>query len=258
MCLRDIDGTKKGKKIQTTSTTVANLLENQEVSLGELDYVEPALDKIVEKDDKVQVYRVEKTTDIVEEVVDYAIVTKKDASLEKGQEKIVQEGKEGLMEKTFEITKENGEEINRKQISEKKVKDAQDKIVSVGTKEIVQQASRGENKSKNTSASQSSTATPSGGQEMVMEATAYTADCNGCSGVTATGIDLRSNPGMKVIAVDPSIIPLGSKVWVDGYGIAIAGDTGGAIKGNRIDLFMNTKEQAYRFGRKQIKIRVLN
>ena len=47
-----------------------------------------------------------------------------------------------------------------------------------------------------------------------------------------TGINLRANPNLKVIAVDPSVIPLGSKVWVEGYGYAVAGDTGGAIKGN--------------------------
>ena len=60
---------------------------------------------------------------------------------------------------------------------------------------------------------------------------------------TATGINLRSNPNLKVIAVDPSVIPLGSKVWVEGYGYAVAGDTGGAIKGNKIDLFMPTTDQ---------------
>ena len=64
-----------------------------------------------------------------------------------------------------------------------------------------------------------------------MTATAYTAYCNGCSGITTTGINLRANPNLKVIAVDPSVIPLGSKVWVEGYGYAVAGDTGGAIKG---------------------------
>merc|ERR1711974_367282 len=60
------------------------------------------------------------------------------------------------------------------------------------------------------------------GKEMTVSATAYTAYCAGCSGITRTGIDLRSNPNQKVIAVEPSVIPLGSKVWVEGYGTAIA------------------------------------
>ncbi|MDN3439555.1 LysM peptidoglycan-binding domain-containing protein [Planococcus sp. APC 3900] len=96
------------------------------------------------------------------------------------------------------------------------------------------------------------------GKTMTVSATAYTAYCAGCSGTTATGIDLRSNPNQKVIAVDPSVIPLGSKVWVEGYGEAIAGDTGGAIKGNKIDVFIPTQGAALEFGRKNITIKVLN
>lgn len=96
------------------------------------------------------------------------------------------------------------------------------------------------------------------GKTMTVSATAYTAYCAGCSGTTATGIDLRSNPNQKVIAVDPSVIPLGSKVWVEGYGEAIAGDTGGAIKGNKIDLFIPSQGAALEFGRKDVTIKVLN
>jgi 3D (Asp-Asp-Asp) domain-containing protein len=91
-----------------------------------------------------------------------------------------------------------------------------------------------------------------------MEASAYTASCNGCSGITATGIDLKKNPNTKVISVDPSVIPLGSKVNVEGYGVAIAGDTGGAIKGNRIDVFIPNKQDAINFGRKQVKVTILD
>ncbi|AIY04267.1 hypothetical protein Plano_0302 [Planococcus sp. PAMC 21323] len=96
------------------------------------------------------------------------------------------------------------------------------------------------------------------GKTMTVSATAYTAYCAGCSGTTATGIDLRANPNQKVIAVDPSVIPLGSKVWVEGYGEAIAGDTGGAIKGNKIDVFIPTQSEALQWGRKNITIKVLN
>ncbi len=91
-----------------------------------------------------------------------------------------------------------------------------------------------------------------------MTATAYTAYCTGCSGVTANGTDLRANPGIKVIAVDPSIIPLGSRVWVEGYGEAIAADTGGAIKGNKIDVFIPSDEGAMNWGRRTVTVKVLN
>jgi 3D (Asp-Asp-Asp) domain-containing protein len=95
-------------------------------------------------------------------------------------------------------------------------------------------------------------------QEITVSATAYTAYCEGCSGTTAYGIDLRSNPDQKVIAVDPSVIPLGTKVWVEGYGEAIAGDTGGAIKGHKIDLFMPSYDNAIAWGRQTVKLKILN
>ncbi len=87
----------------------------------------------------------------------------------------------------------------------------------------------------------------SNGREIYVEATAYTADPleNGYKAgehvKSAMGHDLTGNPNLKLIAVDPRVIPLGSTVKVEGYGIAIAGDTGGAIKGHRIDVLMPNK-----------------
>ena len=97
-----------------------------------------------------------------------------------------------------------------------------------------------------------------GSQTYTMRATAYTAYCEGCSGITANGTDLRSNPDQKVIAVDPRVIPLGTKVWVEGYGEAIAADTGGAIKGNKIDVFIPSDGQARNWGVRTVKVTVMN
>ncbi|WP_430786013.1 LysM peptidoglycan-binding domain-containing protein [Virgibacillus flavescens] len=96
------------------------------------------------------------------------------------------------------------------------------------------------------------------GRTFSVEATAYTAYCTGCSGITATGVNLKANPNAKVIAVDPNVIPLGTKVYVEGYGYAVAADTGGAIKGNKIDLHVPTKNQAYSWGRRTVKITIVN
>jgi len=93
--------------------------------------------------------------------------------------------------------------------------------------------------------------------EFKVSATAYTENCQGCSGVTATGINLKTNPHLKVIAVDPKVIPLGSKVFVEGYGTAIAGDTGGAIKGRKIDVFMPLQKQAENWGRKTVTVKII-
>ncbi|MEK4222431.1 LysM peptidoglycan-binding domain-containing protein [Bacillus sp. FSL W8-0116] len=95
------------------------------------------------------------------------------------------------------------------------------------------------------------------GETFTMTATAYTANCGGCSGVTATGMNLKANPNAKVIAVDPSVIPLGTKVYVEGYGEAIAGDTGGSINGNRIDVFVPNDQQARNWGVRTVTVKVL-
>ncbi|MBH0159014.1 DUF348 domain-containing protein [Fictibacillus sp. 5RED26] len=242
----------KAQQVWTTSTTVADLLKQQKVSLGEIDRVTPAKsDKITGKT-QVEVIRVEKVTDVVEEETPFAVVNRKDSGLTKGKERVVQDGKKGKREKRFEVVMENGKEISRKLISEKTLSDSSDKIVAVGTKA---QPKPQPVVSRSQSASASSS---SGGREITVTSTAYTANCAGCSGITATGFNLKSNPNAKVIAVDPSVIPLGSKVYVEGYGYAIASDTGGAIKGNKIDVFFSSQSRAESWGRKSVKIRIIN
>ena len=86
-----------------------------------------------------------------------------------------------------------------------------------------------------------------------VRATAYTPYDPGCTGITATG--MKATKG--VVAVDPRVIPLGSQVYVPGYGVAIAADTGGAIKGNRLDVCYNTLAEAYTWGVKNVTVYVL-
>jgi 3D (Asp-Asp-Asp) domain-containing protein len=93
---------------------------------------------------------------------------------------------------------------------------------------------------------------------ITVKATAYTASCKGCSGVTAIGLNLKKNPNVKAISVDKKLIPLGTKVYVEGYGEAIAADTGSAIKGKKIDVFMSSKSKALNWGVKTVKIKVYN
>ena len=111
-------------------------------------------------------------------------------------------------------------------------------------------------------AGQTATATTpitTGGQSMTVVTTGYATDGkdpNVPGHITATGIDLLKNP--MVIAVDPSVIPLGKMVEIPGYGVAIAGDTGGAIKGYRVDLHFATTAQALDWGRRTVQVTVLN
>ncbi|MDE3840523.1 hypothetical protein C0966_14475 [Bacillus methanolicus] len=237
-----VDGGKK-QQVWSTSTTVADFLSQQGITLKDLDRVEPKLHEKVKENAVVNVIRVEKVTDVVEEPINFAVVTKKDGNLTKGTEKVIKEGEQGLLTKKYEVVLENGKEVSRTLISEQKVKEKQDKIVAVGTKVISQQVSRGSTEN---------------GREFYVSSTAYTASCNGCSGITSSGINLKANPNVKVIAVDPRVIPLGTKVYVEGYGYAVAADTGGAIKGYKIDVFFPSNSQAYRWGNRKVKIKILN
>ena len=96
------------------------------------------------------------------------------------------------------------------------------------------------------------------GQTMLMEATAYSsdpADALGGGSITATGQNLLENP--MAVAVDPSVIPLGTRLYVEGYGEAYAVDTGSAIQGNIIDVHFSTAGQCEAWGRRQVKVTIL-
>lgn len=238
-----VDGLEE-RQVWSTSTTVANFLKQQGIKIGELDRVEKSMEDVITPGDKVAVVRVEKVTDVVEESIDFAVEKKHDSSILKGKEQVVTQGKKGTAERTYEVVKENGKIVTKTLQSEKITSKPTTQVVAVGTKVVTATASR-----NNTAA---------GGKEFYVTATAYTPNCNGCSGITATGINIKSNPNIKLIAVDPNVIPLGSKVWVEGYGYAIAADTGGAIKGNKIDILVSSKSAAQQWGRKKVRIKVLN
>lgn len=233
------------EEIWTTKETVEELLEEEDVQYSKEDKIKPALDKKLKKNMDVSVTEVNTKTEEVTETLSFNTDEEKDSDLEKGKKRTVSEGKEGKVERTYEVVYENGEEVDRKVIEENIVTKPTNKKVAVGTK------------AKST-ASTSNSSEPSGGKEMTMEATAYGPDCSGCSGVSATGMNLKDSPTPKVIAVDPDVIPLGSRVWVEGYGEAIAADTGGAIKGNIIDVLYPSESEANSWGRRTVKVKVLD
>lgn len=124
-------------------------------------------------------------------------------------------------------------------------------------------SSSSNNSSSNSNSNSSSAPAPapakpevSSGRTLRVQATGYSTKQPNLSTHTATGIDLRINP--RVIAVDPSVIPLGSMVEVEGMGVYIAGDTGGAIRGNIIDIHFQTVGEALSWGRRSVTIRVLD
>ncbi|CUL15489.1 TPA: resuscitation-promoting factor [Listeria monocytogenes] len=248
------NGAKKDT-VWTTKTKVSDLLAEKNIKLDQDDRVSPAKDSNLKEKMTVEVTYVNSKAEKKNEQVKFETVYKEDDSLNKGVEKVVQEGKNGKKVVEYKVTFENGKEKKRDVIKENVTSNKTDKVVVRGTKEkvVATPVSNVSTSSATSSSSSSSSSTPSGGKTYKMESTAYSG-----GGTTAYGINLSANPGLKVIAVDPRIIPLGSKVWVEGYGEAIAGDTGGAIKGNIVDVYFPNESQCYSWGRRMVTVKVLN
>ncbi|WP_305037394.1 G5 and 3D domain-containing protein [Gracilibacillus salinarum] len=255
------------KQVWSTGGTVKKLLASEDIQIGELDRVEPKQSASISEGTAVNITRVEKVTDVVEEEVDYKVVKRSDDSIEKGKEEVVSEGETGVVEKQYEVVLENGEEVSRELMKENVKKESQERIVAIGTK-VSEPASTPASTTTasadtNSNATQSETVSRGTEEEtsktLYMKATAYNWDCATCDGrgLTSTGYNLKANPN-GVVAVDPSIIPLGTKVWVEGYGYAIARDTGGNIKGNKIDLHMSSKQKAASYGSRTVKVKIID
>lgn len=153
------------------------------------------------------------------ETLSKKVIYQDDPETEAGEEKVLDEGKDGKRVKIIKITStKDGEEYNREIISIETTP-SQDKKILRGTKIVWKTLPTADGEIKYW-------------KKMRVYATHYDQHCPGCDAWTAIGM----RAGKGVIAVDPKVIPMRSKVYIPGYGIAIAGDTGGAIKGNIIDL----------------------
>lgn len=145
-----------------------------------------------------------------------------------------------------------------KAAKEKAAKEAAEKAAEKAAKEKAEQEAAEQAAAEQAAAQEATSAAPSGGRTLIMESTAYSsdpADALGGGTVTATGQNLLSNP--IAVAVDPSVIPLGTRLYVEGYGEAYAVDTGSAIKGNIIDVHFSTADQCYAWGRRQVQVTIL-
>ncbi|GAB3805444.1 ubiquitin-like domain-containing protein [Virgibacillus kimchii] len=261
------------KNVLTTGGSVEELLENEDIAFDpdSNDKINFSTGSVLTAGMNIEIVRIDKDKEEVTETVAFDTEKRNDSSLLKGEEKVISQGEEGKIKKIYEIIFENGEEVDKQLVDEKVVKESRNKVVAIGTKEpepeqnvvtLSSEEPKSESNESSSSNSDSSNSTvssePSSSKEFTMSSTAYTANCNGCSGFTSTGIDLNANPNKKVVAVDPNVIPLGSRVWVEGYGEAVAGDTGGSIVGNKIDVHVPTRSDANSWGRRTVKVKVLD
>ena len=247
----NVDG--KELNVLTANNKVADILNEYSIELGEKDKTLPALDEEILPKDVVNVIRVEE--EVVKETVEipYRSVIRYNEAIEAGQIQKSKDGENGKKEVEYRIVYENGIESLREIINEDIIKEPVDEMIEKGSEKYLV-ASRGQVVRYK--------------KVITMEATAYDLSVGSTGktsdhpeyGITYSGTKAR--PG--VVAVDPKVIPLGSKLYVeylDGttdYGFASAEDTGSAIKGNKIDLFMEDSKAAWRFGRRKVRVYILN
>lgn len=218
----------------TQPQSVADFLAANNVELGEHDWVSPAKDHILAKGDSVVINRITYRTTQVKEKVAYKTERREDASMNVGKKKVIQAGQAGEKTITALVTYKDGVAIAKQELSRAVTTEPVNEIISVGTRRVI---SRGGKTYEYTKA-------------LAMRASAYTHTGSN----TASG----SKPKAGVtVAVDPNVIPLGTTLYVDGYGYCKAQDTGGSIKGNRIDLFFDSESECKNWGVRTVRVYIL-
>lgn len=233
------------------NTRVSDILTDANIQLGPMDYTIPSVETIVKPNTEIQVFKVKELSRVEESAIPFEKEVVNNHRIDKGVVNMLQEGKDGLRRSHIRDIYINGVLSSSVIVSDTILEEPLPQVTEKGTNNVLS-TSRGDTRFK---------------EAMVLEATAY--DLSYAStrkrpgdkywGITASGT--RARPG--TVAVDPRVIPLGTKLYVESldgtkdYGFAIAEDVGGAIKGMRIDLFFNTATEVRNFGRRDVKVYIL-
>ena len=235
----DVNGLKK--RFWTTADTVGEVVEGDlGLSLYADITLDPAADTEVLAGETVTLKLLNRRVERVEAEMSFTTERRDNNRLAKGRTRIATRGRSGVKETVIEHVWAGTTRVETIVRSENVITEPVTQIVSVGT-QVPRVA-----------------ATPSignvsrGGRSLTMVATAYAAGTGGAGWRTATGTGVYKG----IVAVDPRVIPLGTKLYIDGYGSAVAADTGGAIKGNRIDLGFGSGSEAIQFGRRTVTVHV--
>lgn len=273
------------KTIRSFSSNVLDILQEAGFLIDEDDYAEPDFFSEVSNNSVISLYKVAFYEETVKSEVAFETLTRENSNARKGEREVITAGETGEKAESFQIRTVNGEIVDKKLISEVMTKAPINRIVEVGTREVLVASSRsswihldrkkrlesgkseerdddkdeeGFNKPDHTAKFDKKSASP--GSTIVMKATYYSTspEENGGWTTSATGTELKRG----VVAVDPNVIPLGTKLYVESldgspdYGYARAEDTGSAIKGNRIDLCTGSSEPAG-VGSKDVRVHIL-
>lgn len=258
------------KTLYTTDSSVQDVIQQSGIEVANQDKVFPALETAIKADMKIRVVRVTKRTVDVKQPIAYKVIKTADPSLFKGDNRVVVNGKEGTLVQHIEKVFQDGELVSKKMVGKTIANNRVDKVIAVGTKAkpVVKEpevqlvsAKTSTSKatttnSKKTSASGSKVITVSGTSFKYSKVlknvsmTAYSSEEPGIGTKTASGTRVTEG---RTIAVDPKVIPIGWWVYIEGLGFRRAEDTGGAIKGNKIDVYFDSVKHALNFGRKKGK-----
>jgi uncharacterized protein YabE (DUF348 family) len=235
-----IEADGRTQKVETVVKTVGDLLKENNITLGPKDglSIDPATPLTADMAIKV-VRRTEETT-VQQEEIPYQLVREDDRSMVIGESREVQAGEAGIKEIKKVTYYEDGKDVHSDVVSEEVVKAPVNQVVAYGTMGVV---SRSGSSYRYT-------------RELEMTASGYTAGKESNphgNGYTYTGMKAQYG----VVAVDPNVIPLYTRLYIEGYGPAIAGDIGGAIKGNRIDLCFDDLQEALDWGMRPVTVYVL-
>lgn len=230
----------------TTATTVAGVLAERNVIFDGRDRLAPAVDTPLRGGDTIVLSHINAWTETVRQPIAAKVRNIPSFRVGIGKTKVLESGADGLKEVAYLVTRdaERSGLLRRSLMSAKVIRPSRTRVIAHGIGEyaLTQLARRGVEATGRFA-----------GAAMKMVATAYTAGCAGCSGITAIG----RPAGRGIVAVDPSVIPLGTQLFIPGYGRALAGDTGGAIHGNRIDLGFDSMSDAFQFGTRPIVVYLL-
>jgi 3D (Asp-Asp-Asp) domain-containing protein len=207
--------------MMSAAANVAALLQSENITLGKYDEVTPSLGSDIPANGIVQVTRVLRWERLENRAMRMPVVHLLNVAMSPGASKVTSQGRAGMRQMLVAFTQRDAGSITATVVASRIVIKPKPRIIEAGALGAMQ-----------------------------MIATAYTPYCYGCSGITATG----RPAGHGIVAVDPRVIPLGSRLYIPGYGYAIAGDTGGAIIGYRIDLGYTSNRDAMLFGRRAVTV----
>jgi uncharacterized protein YabE (DUF348 family)/3D (Asp-Asp-Asp) domain-containing protein len=274
-----------GKVLSFTSSAanVGDMLKAQGITTSQYDKVSPSVATQLKSGMEVSITRVTSKDITALSPVAFETVTKNDSTLKKGTTKVVQNGVQGEKTTVTRVFYANGKEASSAVVSEAVTKQPVQKIVAAGTAST---ASTTASTATSTTAPAASTATTAAAASTTVASAASTSSVTDSRGgsisysksltvmatayseeessniwglQTATGVDAVRDPNSwSTIAVDPSVIPLGTKVYVEGYGYAIAQDTGSAIIGKHIDCFFYSVADMNAWGTRTVNVYILN